>query len=103
MPDVDRLDELLTEAGERWRGSLAPAPRLESVWREPRSPWSLRATWLIAAGLALVLVGGGSALMGSRPDATEASNVAIAWDAPQLQAAAIHVGDAVVATGFLEA
>jgi hypothetical protein len=76
MPDADRLDRLLIEAGERWRASQLPVPPLERVWK-PRSarsgtrPWTL----LLAAGLVTVLaaavVGGGG-----RPLPT-ASNAAV--------------------------
>jgi hypothetical protein len=56
MPDGDRVDRLLTEAGERWRAGQAPTPPLAAVWRPPAPRQRLRsAPLLVAAGLVVVL------------------------------------------------
>jgi hypothetical protein len=103
MPDVDKLDRLLMEAGERWRAGQEPAPSIDAVWRRPAHTTDLRWGWvLVAAGVTLVLAAG-LLSTGGRPQPPAASRAGIAWDDAQVRAAQIRVGDIVTATGFLEA
>ncbi|MBI3751604.1 MAG: hypothetical protein HY263_08135 [Chloroflexi bacterium] len=57
MPDDDRLDRLLVEAGERWRAGQSRAPRLADVWRAPTHRSGLRLTSLLLAVGLVVLLG----------------------------------------------
>lgn len=73
MPDGDRLDRLLAEAGERWRATQPPAPRIEAVWRVPaaRSRWGVTSL-LVAAGL-VALLGTAALNLGGAPTPSSSS------------------------------
>jgi hypothetical protein len=64
MPDADKLDRLLVEAGDRWRAVQPGPPAIDTVWRRPAGSWSPRSGLLaVAAALVVTLtaiaIGGG--------------------------------------------
>ena len=102
MPDLDRLDRDLVEAGERWRGSQPPSPALARVAHFTHEGWSTTSAWLlVAAALGLVIVGSSLSTAGGNPPARIGSHVGIAWNEAELQAAAVHPGDTVAAAGAI--
>ena len=105
MPDDDRVDWLLLEAGERWRATQPAAPPWQAVWRAPARTLDLRWGWVLGAAL-IATFAGSLAIGGGRPGPSPLpplSPVVVAWDDEQVRAAEVRPGDTVTATGIVRA
>jgi hypothetical protein len=75
MPDADKLDRLLAEAGDRWRAVQPGPPAIDAVWVRPRSHSWVRATTLLVAAALVVVVGSAALGIGGRPAPTTTTAV----------------------------
>jgi hypothetical protein len=95
------IEELLTEAGERWRAGQPPVPDLQApIAQRPVVRPRLGALIVVVALLAVIAFVGTSPVGGPAPSPSP-SHVGIGWDQAQLEAAIVHAGDRVTAKGVI--
>lgn len=70
MPDADKLDRLLAEAGDRWRAVQPGPPAIDAIWMRPRNESWVRATTLLVAAALVLVVGVATLGTGGRPAPT---------------------------------
>lgn len=93
------IDELLTEAGERWRAGQPAAPDVQAPVAQPTViRLRLGALIVVLALLAVIAFVGTSPVGGP---AQSPSHTGIGWDQAQLEGAIVHPGDRVTARGVI--